>query len=418
MNRHRVWAEIDLWALGHNLGVIRRRAGSHVRILLVVKADAYGHGAVPIARHALSCGVEAFGVSSSAEALELRSAGLAAPILILGIPIEEELVDCLHNDIHVGVHSSDRRASLERLASAHGLVAKVHLNVDTGMGQLGVPPELALGLLAEIHASPSLELAGIMTHVASPRGLLDGSARLQEARFARLIAEADERGMRRGWVHIANSATLFSSTATRSEPNVFDTVRPGIAAYGILDGELDPQEELEPVLSLRSQVVYLRDVQPGTPVGYGGTWRAEQPTRIATLAVGYDDGVPWRIGGLGEVLVRGRHAPIIGRVSMDYTSIDVGHIPDVQVGDVATLVGRDGPESIRLREVAGQAKTIPYELTCSIGRRVARVIKGPVSDSASTMSHHPKRSGLDAPTGTAAWRTTESPRPSGLSGAP
>jgi len=373
VNRHRVWAEIDLQALTHNLAAIRRRAGKGVRVLLVVKADAYGHGAVTVARHAVRCGVEALGVSTSREALELRHSGIQVPILVLGIVIDEELVDCLKHEVHIGIHSSDRRASLQKLARKHGLRARVHLNVDTGMGQLGVPVELALGLLNEIHASANLDLAGTMTHIAATMGLLEGPGRLQKARFERLLQSARDHDFPTGWVHMANSATLFTSSA--SEMQAFDTVRPGIAAYGALDPQLDMAGELLPVLSLRGQVVYLRDIPRGASVGYGSTWRAERPTRIATLALGYDDGVPWCLGGVGQALVHGRRAPLIGRVSMDYTSIDVGHIDGVRVGDVATLIGRDGAEEIRLEDIARGARTIPYEISCSVGRRVARVVR-------------------------------------------
>ncbi|MFT5050853.1 MAG: alanine racemase [Chlamydiales bacterium] len=371
MNRHRVWAEIDLQALTHNLAVIRGRAGKGVRVLLVVKADAYGHGAVAIARHAVKCGVEALGVSTSNEALELRRSGVQVPILVLGIVIEDEVIACLEHGVHIGIHSSDRRASLQRLASAHGLRARVHLNIDTGMGQLGVPAELALGLLEEIHGSANLDLAGTMTHVAATKGLREASGQLQKARFERVLQAAKRRNLPTGWVHIANSATLF--TGNHAEMEAFDTVRPGIAAYGALGPDLDPARELRPVLSLRGQVVYLRDVQRGTPVGYGSTWKSERPTRVATLALGYDDGIPWQLGGVGEALIHGKRAPFAGRVSMDYTSIDVGHVDGVRVGDVATLIGRDGQEEITLEDVAGQARTIPYEIACSVGRRVTRV---------------------------------------------
>jgi alanine racemase len=366
----RAWAEIDLDALAHNLWVIRRRAGHNRRVMLVVKADAYGHGAVPIARHAVRCGIAALGVGTSAEALELRQAGIEVPILVLGTVVDAELQDCLRHDVHIGLHSSDRRASRQALAEGMGVVARVHLNVDTGMGRLGVLPARALDLLREIRASDHLELAGVMTHVSAPEGLVARSTREQLARFEQVVAGARAERLLNGWIHVANSAALFTGI------DRYDTVRPGIAAYGALARELPGALELRQVMTLRSQVVFLKDVPAGTPVGYASMWHAPRRTRIATLPLGYNDGVPWRPTGVGAVLLRGQRAPIVGRVSMDYTTIDVGHIPNVQVGDEATLFGSDGQQSLSLEEVARNNDTIPYQLTCSIGKRVARRYRG------------------------------------------
>ncbi len=339
--------------------------------MLVAKADAYGLGAVAIAHHALRCGVSAIGVGTSFEALELLRGGVRAPILVLGTVVEEELLACLRNAVHIGLHSADRRASLQELARSLGLIAHVHLNVDTGMGRLGVPPERALELLDEVHASSHLRLAGVMSHVSSPDGGLDPATALQKARFDRFLEAARRRPCPTGWVHFANSAALFTGVE-----GDYDTVRTGIAAYGALPSHLPGARELLPVLSLRSQVVFLKDIPAGTPVGYGSHWRAPRPTRIATLSIGYDDGVPWRLGDQGEVLLRGRRAPLVGRVSMDYTTVDVGDIDGVQVGDAATLIGADGEQRISIEEVAERAGTIPYEVMCSVGKRVGRVYVG------------------------------------------
>ncbi len=370
MDSHRAWAEIDLDALAHNLRVVRQRAGANRRIMLVVKADAYGHGAVPIAKHAVRCGIAALGVGTSAEALELRAAGLAIPILVLGTVVEAELEACLRHDVHIGLHSSDRRASLQALARRMGTIARVHLNVDTGMGRLGVSPSRAVGLLREIRSSSHLELAGAMTHISAPDGALADSTSEQLARFATVLAAARAENLISGWIHVANSAALFTGI------DGFDTVRPGIAAYGALPSHLPGAAELRQVMTLKSQVVFLKDVPAGTPVGYASAWRARSQTRIATLPLGYNDGVPWRPTGVGVVLVRGGRAPIVGRVSMDYTTIDVGHIPDVRVGDVVTLFGAESSPSLSLEEVARANETIPYQLTCSVGKRVTRIYRG------------------------------------------
>ncbi len=371
MDAKRVWAEIDLDALGHNLACIRQAAGDGVRIMLVVKADAYGHGSVGIAHHAVRSGIGALGVGTSAEALELRHAGIRVPILVLGTVVDEELRDCLGYDIHLGLHTGDRARTLAKLAKRMGCIAKVHLNVDTGMGRLGVPPTRALALLEEVHSNPHLQLAGVMTHLAATDGAQDPFAQLQAAVFDRFLTAARTVTQDLGWVHLANSAGIFTGFG-----DSYDTVRPGLAAYGVLPDSIGVEDALLPVMGLRSQIVFLKDLAAGTPVGYASAWRAPSCTRIATIPVGYADGLPWRSADGGEVLIRGQRAPIVGRISMDYTTIDVGHIRDLQVGDQVTLIGRDGDESITLSELANKAGTIPYEISCSIGRRVSQLFVG------------------------------------------
>jgi alanine racemase len=370
VDAYRAWAEIDLDALEHNLACIARRAGEQVRTMLVVKADAYGHGAVAIAHHAQLCGVRALGVGASSEALELRQSGIRSRILVLGTIVDEEASAALRHRIEIALHSSDRRRFLQELASRLGLVARVHLKIDTGLGRLGVLPHKALELLEEVRASSHLELAGVMTHIAAPNGALDPRTQEQLEVFESVLRQARERDLLRGWVHAANSASLFTGAP------LYDCVRPGISAYGVLPGELPGAGELEPVMSLHSQIVFLKDLPKGASVGYGGTWTAARATRIATIPCGYNDGVAWRLSNEGEVLVRGARARIVGRVSMDYTCLDVGDIPGVSVGDRVTLVGSQEGERITLEEVAAKAGTIPYEVSCSIGKRVERVYIG------------------------------------------
>jgi alanine racemase len=283
---------------------------------------------------------------------------------------------------------------LQRTARRLGLRARVHLNVDTGMGRLGVLPERALDLLREIHDASHLELAGVMTHFTSSRGnLAEGTAR-QAGRFSQVIERARTEGLLAGRVHVANSACIF----TGLQP-IYDAVRPGISAYGILPEELPGAGELRPVLSLRCQVVFLKDLPAGATLGYDDTWRAERATRVATLPLGYNDGVPWRLSNRGEVLVRGKRAPIVGRVSMDYTTIDVTEIRGLKVGDVATLLGRDGDERITVMDIARHAGTVPYEITCSVGRRVTRVYRGEerAVAAAETPTGFARASAADAP---------------------
>lgn len=368
---YRVWAEVDLDALSFNLAEISRRAGPGVGTMLVVKADAYGHGAVAIAHHAVRCGVSGFGVGTSAEALELRLSGIRHPILVLGTVVDGEVPALLGHGVEIGLHSIDRAHKLQLQGSQAGIFARVHVNIDTGMSRLGVSPQKALELLHAVHAASHLELAGVMTHISSSEGALDPRTDEQVRIFDETLSAARAEGMELGQVHISNSAALF----TGLQP-LHDLVRPGISAFGILPGELPGSEELKPVLSLKSQIVFLKDVPNGRGVGYGSTWRARGDRRIATVPVGYNDGVSWRLSNRGEVLVRGQRAPIAGRVSMDYTTIDVTEIPLVSVEDVVTFIGADGENRIGVEEIAGLAETIAYEITCAVGRRVQRVCIG------------------------------------------
>jgi alanine racemase len=339
--------------------------------MLVVKADAYGHGAVAIAHHAVRCGVSGFGVGTSAEALELRLSGIRHPILVLGTVVDGEVPALLGHGVEIGLHSIDRAHKLQLQGSQAGIFARVHVNIDTGMSRLGVRPQKALELLRAVHEASHLELAGVMTHISSSEGALDPRTDEQVRIFDETLSEARAEGLELGQIHISNSAALF----TGLQP-LHDLVRPGISAFGILPGELPGSEDLRPVLSLKSQIVFLKDVPNGSSVGYGSTWRARGTRRIATVPVGYNDGVSWRLSNRGEVLVRGQRAPIVGRVSMDYTTIDVTEIPLVSVEDVVTIIGADGENQIDVEEIAGLAETIAYEITCAVGRRVQRVCVG------------------------------------------
>jgi len=385
MQRVRAWAEIDLAAFGRNLERIQAAAGAGVEVMLVLKADAYGHGAAALARFARGRGVTTFCVGTVEEAVELRRAGISERVLLLGTLVDEESHDALAHGIELCVHSSDRCRMLDALAVRRGTRARVHLNVDTGMGRLGVHPERALELASEIRDMPGLELVGLMTHVAACDGLADPRGRAQIERFDALCAGLLERSLLPPLVHAANSAVLFTAPATRPAHAVrahaaarsaplYSGVRPGISAYGLLPPHLPHANELEPILSLWTRVVFFKDVPRGTPIGYDGTFTTTRDSRIATLPIGYHDGMAWRCGNRAEVLVRGRRVPVVGRVSMDYTTIDVTDVAGVTVGDPVVVIGHQGGETIGALEFARNADTIPYEVTCTIGRRVPRVL--------------------------------------------
>jgi len=377
---HRVWAEIDLGALRRNMAKIVQRTGPGTRVLAVVKADAYGHGAVPVARAlAGRDGLWGFGVGDSQEALELRAAGITQPILILGTIIDEETAQVVANDIRVCIHSMDRIATLEQESRKQGRRTRVHLMTDTGMGRLGALPGRARELARAVAKSRWLELEGVATHVSSSRPGHPFTV-VQRERLLGLLASLREDGLDPPMVHFANTAAIQGG-----EGGGFPLVRPGISLYGLQGGEF------EPVLQLRTQVVYFKDVPAGTPIGYNGTHVTSQATRIATLPIGYNDGLAYRLSNRGRALVRGQIAPIVGAISMDYTMLDVGPIQGVAVGDTVTLIGRDGRHAIGVPEIASLVGTIPYEIACSVGKRVQRVHVTPVEQPLAAPARAPAR---------------------------
>lgn len=339
--------------------------------MLVAKADAYGHGAVGIAHHALRAGASAIGVSSSREALELRRAGVGARLVVLGAVSEDDATRAVQEGVEMGVASLDLARELAESARRAKRPARIHVAVDSGMHRLGASAKASGRILEEVQRSKNLELAGVMTHIAATEGANSSTALDQIRMFEAFLEEARARERLVGhdmWIHVANSAAILSGL----DP-LHDAVRPGIAAYGLAPDPSFRTEELQPVMSVRTRVVHVTSLEVGERVGYGGTWCAQRPTVLATLPVGYDDGVDWRLGNRGSVLVRGRRAPIVGRVSMDYTTIDVTEIPGIERGDTVTLIGRDGSQSIQADELAETVGSIPYELLCSIGKRVDRV---------------------------------------------
>lgn len=373
--QERVWAEVDFVSLSHNLREIRLHSRG-ARLFLVVKANAYGHGVDLIARHALRVGVAGLCVATPTEALELRQlVGESPRILVLGPWLPDEAEAALEHDVELCLHQAADSSVLEKIATRRQHPARVHLNVDTGLGRLGLAVDEAIELGRALCRSKGLEWVGTMTHLASANGPEDSLATEQLARFATF-----ESSVLRGRTlqslpmpHVESSAALFS----RSEPQTqsrYDTVRPGISAYGSLPSGIPGIERLHPVLSLRTRIAALRPIPSGQAVGYGATWRASRPTKLATLPVGYADGLPWRMAGRqGFALVRGQRVPVVGRVSMDMTTLDVTDVPGVCAGDVVTLIGTDGAEQIRCEEIAEKTGTIPYEIFCSLGPRVKRV---------------------------------------------
>ncbi len=364
------WAEIDLDALSSNLVEVRRRTGSRP-LLAVVKADAYGHGAVPIARALQEEGVAWLGVAIPEEGVELRAGGLRLPILVLGgfAPPQADLL--LAHDLTPALYRPDQVDALARAAAARGIVARVHLKIDSGMGRLGVPaPDLPGFLPALASASGRIVVEGIFSHLAVADDPADPFTAEQITIFRDAVATVRQAGLDPRLVHLANSAAAIDHP-----PAWLGLLRPGIVLYGYPPSTLMTPLPLRPVLSLRSRIIYVKDVAPGTSLGYGRTWVADRRARIASLAIGYDDGLPRLLSNRGHVLVRGRRAPIVGRISMDLTTIDVSGIPGAALGDEALLIGVSGEDRLGADRVAEWAETITWEILCGIGSRVPRLYR-------------------------------------------
>jgi len=360
-------ATIHLGAIRANYAEACRRAGGK-SVIAVVKADAYGHGAGPVARTLVDAGCPRLAVATVDEGLELRSAGVAVPILVLGgagegapAAVRARLTPVVHHRGHV--------ERLRKLASPESPVA-VQVEVDTGMRRMGAPPEEAVDLLAAVAAQPSLALEGAFTHFARADEP-DGAATLEQAAaFEAVLARARARGAAPRLVHCANSAALLLGAALdRAVPGA-NAVRPGVLLYGAQPAA-HCVAPLRPAMTLRTRVVALRPARRGDAVGYSALYRAPRATRIATLPIGYADGVPIAASNRGAALIRGRRHPFAGRVSMDFVTVDVGDAP-VEIGDEAILFGAAEQGALPVEEAAAAAGTIAYELFVRVGARVRR----------------------------------------------
>lgn len=358
---------IDLDAIAHNLGEVRRVVGPRVRVCAVVKADAYGHGAVPVSRHLLAHGAEMLAVASFDEARELRRGDIAAPVLVLGgIPAADAAAAA---DLGLVAVAWDPRAigELGRAVPA-GRRLRVHLKVNTGMTRIGCDPA-DLGAAADALLAGPFEVEGVLSHLACGEVPGDPSVAAQRAAFEEAIAVLAGRGLRPAVRHLANSGGLLADAATH-----FDMVRPGLALYGLLPSPLlADRAQLLPAMQFRAAIVALREVPAGARVGYGHTHEMRRPGRVAVLHVGYAQGYPRALSNRGSVLVRGRLAPVVGIVSMDHTTIDVTDVPGVAVGDEAVLWGHGDEPSLDVMSVGGLAGTIGYELLARVPGAIPRV---------------------------------------------
>lgn len=374
MNRYlRCYAEISLEAIGHNIREVKKRLPEGVKLLGVVKANAYGHGAVPVASY-LENQVDYFATATIEEAIELREHGISAPILILGYVSPSQYSDLVEYDITQTIDSYAQALALEKEAARQNRKAKAHLAVDTGMTRIGFQvTEHDADEAAKIADLPHIELEGMFTHFSCADQEDKTYCSVQMEKYDKMTALLAERGVTIPLRHICNSAGIMEFDDHR-----FEMVRSGIITYGIYPSEEVKKERLDliPALSWKSHVIHVKEVGPGIGVSYGATYVTEKPmTRIATVSAGYADGYPRALSNQGCVLIHGKKAPIIGRICMDQMMVDVTDIPDVQVEDVVTLVGTDGDETITIEEIANPAARFDYEMLCDISSRVTRVYK-------------------------------------------
>lgn len=366
MQRYNV-CEIDLAAIRHNVGVMKERIVGGAEFLAVVKANAYGHGAVPVARAALQAGADMLAVAIPEEGIELRNAGIDAPILVLGGIEEAAARDVVQNELTQVVFDEARIRALAEAGQALGKTAKVHVKLDTGMNRIGVRTEDEVKTLVRlIDSLPGIELTGCFTHMATADEDDKTGTLAQLTRFETLCNAIASVHPERIIRHAANTACIFRYPQAHA-----DMVRGGIALYGY-----PPVAEaagLKPAMRWVTRGVFVKTIQAGDRVSYGGLFEAERPTVVMTVPVGYADGYRRGISGKGCVLVRGKRAPILGRVCMDQMMVDVTDIPDAQVGDEVVLLGRQGKDCIDADEMASWLDTISYEVLCSPSARVPRV---------------------------------------------
>ncbi len=384
-------AEINLGHLRHNLRVLERAVGRGLRasspgvpeIWGVLKADAYGHGAPAVARTLERAGISGICVALLEEGLELRAAGITLPILVMGGyygPLHRGLEDALEGDLTPVLYHDDQIQALARLARDRGRVLPFHLKFDTGMARLGAAPSAAGDLLGLVAGTPGVAMTGLMSHLACADAPDPEPTEAQLRTFDGIVRAARARGLAPRHCHVANSAAAIGMPASR-----LDAVRAGIAVYGVspfaADSTIEAASELRPVMRVRTEVVALRTLAKGDRVGYGHTWEADGERTLATIPMGYADGLSRALTNRGHVVIRGRRVPIVGVVSMDLTTIDVTDVPGAALGDEVVILGsQDGPlgsAQVAPGEIAELLGTIPWEVVTSISRRVPRFYREP-----------------------------------------
>ena len=359
--------EVSLGRLGENFRAIEA-AVAPAAVMPVLKANAYGHGLVPVARHFAALGAASFGVAFLEEAMALRHAGITLPLLVMGGILGDQIPAFLRHDLTLTASSIDKLRQIDAAAADLGVTAKVHLKIDTGMERIGVHYYSARGLLERAAECRHLVVEGIYSHFANADAADLGSARVQLARFLDVLSWYDERGVTPPVRHIANSGGIL-----QLPESYLDLVRPGILLYGVYPSdEVRRSIAVRPALSWKSRVVYFKVVAPGHPVSYGSTWQSDHPVRIVTVPVGYGDGYFRALSNAARVIIRGKQYPVVGRVCMDQIMVNI-EWDSAYNGDEVVLLGGDGDAAITCEHLADWAGTIPYEILTNINTRVPRV---------------------------------------------
>ena len=368
----RVKAVVSLDAVAHNFREMRKNIAEDTKVIAVVKADAYGHGAVQIARLVEEYTyIWGFATATEEEAIELRRAGIQKPILVLGIVFEEYYPELIRYDIRPAVCDADSAKKLSQEALRQGKTVHIHLALDTGMTRIGfADTPKSIETIKQIQMLPNLEIEGIFTHFARADEYDRSPALIQLERYLDFLNLLKDAGITIPLLHCSNSAGIIRVP----EANL-SMVRAGITIYGIYpSNEVERDKiKLETAMEIKIHISYLKDVTPGTAISYGGTFVASKPMKVATIPVGYADGYPRQLSGKGWVLIHGQKAPILGRVCMDQFMVDVTDIPDTKSGDEVTLIGRDGNEVITAEEFGELSGRFSYEFICCISKRVPRV---------------------------------------------
>jgi len=371
--RHRVWVEIDLKALVRNY----RRITAHVRpakVLCVLKANAYGLGVAAYAKALAKAGCTMFGVAEPYEAMELRKVlGGKADVQILSSILPDEISEMVRADVILPITDLATANLVSAAAVRAKKVARVHFKLDTGMGRLGILAKDALAVMREVRLLPNLDCEGVFSHFPMAYDPKDPFTARQIALFKSIVAAAEKEGLRFRKVHIAASDGINNFPAAVRKP--FNVVRTGINLHGSFDPYGRKTLKVEPVLSLKTRVAQVRELPAGTTLGYGRTWCLSAPTKVATVSAGYADGLPLALTNRGFVFIGGRRCKIVGRISMDYTTVDVSDVPTVKAGDEVVCFGRCGSDSITPDDWAALKGTHAYDIICSLGNRVQRVVK-------------------------------------------
>jgi alanine racemase len=360
---HKAIAEINLSALTHNLRIVKRETGKK-DIMAVVKADAYGHGAVRVSKHLIKNGVSMLGVAFINEAVELRDAGIRERILVF---FDNNIEDCLRYNLTPTVFDLNTARKISIAASGRKRKIPVHIKIDTGMGRIGLGLNDAIEEITKISRLKNIVTEGLMSHFSDADIKDKNFAELQLRNFNQIVVSLKERNVTFKYLHMANSAAVLTMPRTH-----LNMVRPGIMLYGY---GLPERKDLKPVLSLKSNILFLKKVPSGTPISYGRTFITKRKSTIATIPVGYADGYSRKLSNLGEVIINGKLAPVVGMVCMDVIMADVTAVPNVRRNSEVILIGNRGRSRITARDIAAKTGTIPYEVLTSIGNRVKRVYK-------------------------------------------